>query len=314
MTEGPTSSSDGPPKDTARHDPSGDETVAFAPETDLPEPLPVSAPPPPPGVSGEPTATAASESKPWRTRPVPPSTPTPGGPGAPSSPGGPGGAAGTGAPRRDASNTLTAVAVGGVVVLVVVIVLMAVVLGGSDDDGEEVVSSSSTTPTTAVPTTPSTTPPPSSSVPATTDTTAPPTTLPAPTAPPVTASPGAGELPAGLLCRDLLAQGVDYDLAVAYWLQEGRPPQNDEDLDGVPCETVYPATAVEAVWGPQGLDEEEGLAADLFCRDLVAEGLDYNAAVAYWFEEGQPARMDDDGNGRPCETVYSAPEVEAFWS
>ncbi|HEV7721138.1 MAG TPA: hypothetical protein VGO60_07625 [Iamia sp.] len=315
MTEGPTPSPDGPGKGPSRPDPSGDETVAFAAETDLPEPLPVSSPPPPaPGVTGEPTAIAASESTPWRTRPVPPTTPTPGGPTTPSGPGGPGGPGGpTGpAPRRVASNALAVVAVAGVVVLVVVIVLMAVVLGGRDDDeGDEVVSSSSTSTTAVAPTS-------STTESTTTTTTAPATTTTTTTPPPVTTGPqviilgGGTDIEPGLFCRDLLADTVAYDEAVIYWLEEGRPARMDEDGNGVPCETVYPPADVEAVWGPQGL-EDDGVTPGLFCRDLVAEGIDYEAAVTYWETEGRPARMDDDGNGRPCETVYPAEEVAAFW-
>lgn len=120
------------------------------------------------------------------------------------------------------------------------------------------------------------------------------------------------EIAAGLLCRDLLADGASYDDAVIYWLEEGRPTRMDEDRNGIPCETVYPAADVEAVWGRQGL-QADGVTPGLFCRDLVAEGLDYAAAVTYWETEGRPDRMDDDGNGRPCETVYPAEQVTAFW-
>jgi len=315
MTEGPTPWPDGLRKGTSRQDPSGDETVAFAAETDLPEPLPASKPsPPPPGPAAEQATVATSESTPWRSRPVPPTTPTPGGPGTPSGPGGPGGPAGPG-PKGGASssNALTVVAVGGVVVLVVVIILMAVVLGfGDDDEGTDLTASESTT--TAVAPTSSTT----ESTTTTTTTTAPATTTTTTTAPPVTTGPqviilgGGTDIEPGLFCRDLLADGVAYDKAVIYWLEEGRPTRMDEDGNGVPCETVYPAAEVEALWGPQGL-EDEGVTPGLFCRDLVAEGLDYEAAVTYWETEGRPARMDDDGNGRPCETVYPADEVAAFW-
>ena len=49
----------------------------------------------------------------------------------------------------------------------------------------------------------------------------------------------------------------------------------------------------------------------LFCRDMVARGYPYRAALAYWKAHGRPARMDADGNGVPCETVYSAAQVAA---
>jgi hypothetical protein len=65
----------------------------------------------------------------------------------------------------------------------------------------------------------------------------------------------------------------------------------------------------------------------LMCRDLVqpsstlppdryrpgSDSLSYGLAVFYWLTEGRPERMDADGNGRPCETVYPADEVQAFW-
>ena len=67
--------------------------------------------------------------------------------------------------------------------------------------------------------------------------------------------------------------------------------------------------------------------AGLMCRDLVlppstlpadhylpeSNSLVYAEAVFYWLSEGRPDRMDADGNGRPCETVYPAAEVQAFW-
>ncbi len=63
----------------------------------------------------------------------------------------------------------------------------------------------------------------------------------------------------------------------------------------------------------------------LLCRDLLlpppdssfqpdSDHLTYALAVYYWLSEGRPDRMDADRNGRPCETVYPAAEVDAFWS
>jgi hypothetical protein len=51
----------------------------------------------------------------------------------------------------------------------------------------------------------------------------------------------------------------------------------------------------------------------LFCRDLVALETPYFYAVAYWFDQGLPQRMDADGNGIPCETVYDAIDVRDVW-
>lgn len=65
----------------------------------------------------------------------------------------------------------------------------------------------------------------------------------------------------------------------------------------------------------------------LFCRDLVdpdseagffdatttTEPLGYFLSVVYWFIEGRPDRMDEDGDGIPCETVHDAEVVAAIW-
>jgi hypothetical protein len=68
----------------------------------------------------------------------------------------------------------------------------------------------------------------------------------------------------------------------------------------------------------------------LFCRDLVDpdaqaetgffdatttnESFGYFLSVVYWFIEGRPDRMDEDGNGIPCETVHDADVVAALWN
>jgi hypothetical protein len=59
-------------------------------------------------------------------------------------------------------------------------------------------------------------------------------------------------LEAGLLCRDLAAQGYEYDDAVAYWNREGQPGRMDIDLDGIPCETMYPDAAAVLEVDPGG--------------------------------------------------------------
>ena len=65
---------------------------------------------------------------------------------------------------------------------------------------------------------------------------------------PQTAAAGSGRFPSGLFCRDLYARGVSYAGAVSYWWQEGGPDQMDADLDGIPCETVYPAYEINSYW------------------------------------------------------------------
>jgi len=66
--------------------------------------------------------------------------------------------------------------------------------------------------------------------------------------------------PKGLYCRDLMDPDVEtsfssagtagtagYVLALVYWALEGKPDRMDEDLDGVPCETVFDPEVVGEV-------------------------------------------------------------------
>jgi hypothetical protein len=72
--------------------------------------------------------------------------------------------------------------------------------------------------------------------------------------------------------------------------------------------TTLPTTSTSVLPGDVRL-EPPGLT----CAALVGKSYPYDAAVAYWQLQGSPARMDVDGNGRPCETVYSPQAVQAFW-
>lgn len=264
-----------------------------------------------------------------------PSAPTGGGP-----PDGPDEAP----PAMTTRGAATWIAVGGVVVLVVVIAVLVGLLALRSDRSEDDVvageggsttrrsttdgSDATTTPasastgsTTARPsvttapatTTPTTAAPTTSTRPPTT--TAPPTT----SAPPPTTSPTPSTIspdddpPNGLLCRDLAGRGLDYPTAVAYWFQEGQPERMDADLNGIPCETVYPVEDVSAYWSTTDPATTAALPGGLLCEDLDARELDYPTAVAYWYQEGVPDRMDADLNGIPCETVYPAGDVDAYW-
>lgn len=55
------------------------------------------------------------------------------------------------------------------------------------------------------------------------------------------------------------------------------------------------------------------LPAGLFCRDLESDGFSYSAAVDYWRMHGQSDQMDANQDGIPCETVYPADRVKAYW-
>ena len=58
--------------------------------------------------------------------------------------------------------------------------------------------------------------------------------------------------------------------------------------------------------------ESMDLSSGLFCRDVKAQGGTYEDAVNYYIDQGRPARMDKDGNGIPCETVYSKTVVQEY--
>jgi hypothetical protein len=117
-----------------------------------------------------------------------------------------------------------------------------------------------------------------------------------------------GALPGGLFCRDVAAAGYDFVTAAAYWLREGAPDRMDADRNGVPCETVYPEEAESFLEQASGFDD------GLSCAELgLSDDPDeFVRAVAYWMSEGAPERMDADGNGVPCETVFSPDVVASF--
>jgi hypothetical protein len=110
---------------------------------------------------------------------------------------------------------------------------------------------------------------------------------------------------AGRECWTLQSE-FSYAEIVAYAVAYGLPGRLDEDGNGRPCDE---ADVEVAVLFYAGLPEESGL----FCRDLISRGYDFAQAVAYWLVEGAPDRMDADSDGIPCETVYTAADIEAFF-
>lgn len=119
------------------------------------------------------------------------------------------------------------------------------------------------------------------------------------------------DLAGGLFCRDLRAAGFSYAEAVRYWDLEGRPDRMDAAQNGTPCQTVYDSSEVSSYWGLATAVYD--LPSGLFCRDLKARGYSYDDAVWYWYLEGQTDRMDASVNGIPCQTVYPASAVAAYW-
>ena len=123
-----------------------------------------------------------------------------------------------------------------------------------------------------------------------------------------TPTPAPG-LAGGLFCRDVEAAGHTFTEALAYWVREARPSRMDVDGNGIPCETVFPVEEVQAALGSVG-----GYEPDLFCYHLADRGATFDQAVVYWVLEGAPARMDADGNGVPCETVYDPGKIaDVIW-
>ena len=122
-------------------------------------------------------------------------------------------------------------------------------------------------------------------------------------------------LPAGLYCRDLAAQGYSFSAAVTYWRTEGQPDRMDSDRNGIPCETVYSYDDIAAIFPYASAPVSEPLymrlPSGLLCRDLRDRGVSVRDALDYFIYEGFPDRMDADGNGVPCETVYS--DASRIW-
>jgi hypothetical protein len=119
-------------------------------------------------------------------------------------------------------------------------------------------------------------------------------------------------LPSLPLCRDLEARGYSYGASFRYWTGHGQPDRMDADRNGIPCETVYPASVVAAYFRATP-PPHDGLTAGLLCRDLRDRGYGFATALAYWLSEGTPSRMDKDGNGVPCETVYPASIIASHY-
>lgn len=117
-------------------------------------------------------------------------------------------------------------------------------------------------------------------------------------------------LPSGATCADISGGYSLYEYGAMYWLREGRPGSLDVDNDGRPCEDEFASHLVEMYWEPMRFGLESGL----FCRDLNAKGLSLSDAIGYWLREGRPARMDADGNGLPCETVFDQQDFAGFFA
>ena len=107
------------------------------------------------------------------------------------------------------------------------------------------------------------------------------------------------------------------------------PPADVGDLGLI----ILDDLGTTAAWGGSDYPEMPFLAAPgLLCREFLAdpwlEGwmtepsyvaigkpIDaYTLVLAYWFLEGQPDRMDVDGNGIPCELLFDPAVVAHVWA
>lgn len=118
----------------------------------------------------------------------------------------------------------------------------------------------------------------------TTSTTTPTTTSTSRPATTTTTLTNVTDLEPGLFCRDLRPRGYSYAEAVQYWMIEGRPDRMDADRNGIPCETVYPESEVDAYWG-----ESPPTTPEASRRYVVGEPT--------YFPESQPGAGEHYGSG-----------------
>lgn len=118
---------------------------------------------------------------------------------------------------------------------------------------------------------------------------------------------GTGELWIGTSGGLMRVAPAELEAHVSGSVRTTRPATSPTSTIG-PTTPAPPSTTTE----PGRVPVRE-LEPGLFCRDLHAGGYSYADAVEYWAYEGSPPRMDADGNGIPCETVYPRDEVDAYW-
>ena len=89
----------------------------------------------------------------------------------------------------------------------------------------------------------------------------------------------------------------------------GVPGWSDRDpewlyRDGLACADLTKPVTAETAPGPDFAD-----VADRPQKDADSGGLSYAEVVAYWYDQGKPATMDPDGDGRPCAEVFDPAEI-----
>lgn len=111
-----------------------------------------------------------------------------------------------------------------------------------------------------------------------------------------------------VLCRYLPDEPSETGAMHVSMLDEGRFAwAPGECCDAAPWPDAYPSGLLchELTERPPGIRPGHYLP--------ESDHLSYGLAVFYWLTENRPDRMDDDLNGRPCESVYPPDEVAAFW-
>jgi hypothetical protein len=125
-------------------------------------------------------------------------------------------------------------------------------------------------------------------------------------------------IPAGLTCDDFATEELGWHVALGYWFVNSRPQRMDPDRDGLPCEDVsFPIIHEDGTKGTIIWEDHLGIDSHrpgMLCRELVVEAdhPPYWVALLYWLSEGEPARMDADRDGIPCETVYPEAFIRDF--
>lgn len=107
-------------------------------------------------------------------------------------------------------------------------------------------------------------------------------------------------------------------VVVAMDTTEQVQPAPTTSASGTPTPSRAPAEAppkklAAPALSPATIAMIRSLPTGLYCRDLRAGSFSYAAAYQYWRLQDRPARMDANRNGMPCETVYSAADLNAFW-
>ncbi|HDH27129.1 MAG TPA: hypothetical protein ENH00_13210 [Actinobacteria bacterium] len=90
-----------------------------------------------------------------------------------------------------------------------------------------------------------------------------------------------GSVDSGEFCSDLYSWGVPFSVAVGYWLREGMPDRMDADLDGIPCETVYPTEEIDAFLSGTAYDASPTTTVPASPQIVLAQG--GPASAGYWY-------------------------------